>query len=231
MIYWSIFIGTAILSWLVSWNLQRKFKEYSKMPLGNGMTGKDVAEKMLHDNGIYDVKVISTPGKLTDNYNPTNKTVNLSDGVYGSDSVAAAAVAAHECGHAIQHAKAYAPLKMRSALVPIVSFASQWIPWVLLGGMLMLGQNGRGSSTLLLIGIILFATTTLFSFITLPVEINASKRALVWLNRSGITNSRNHDKAESALRAAAYTYVVAALSSLATLLYYIMIFMGGRNRN
>ncbi|MCL2650123.1 MAG: zinc metallopeptidase [Candidatus Azobacteroides sp.] len=226
--YWILFIGVAVVSWLVSWNLKRKFAEYSKIPLGNGMTGKDVAEKMLHDNGIYDVKIISTPGSLTDHYNPANKTVNLSEPVYASSSVAAAAVAAHECGHAVQHAKAYAPLKMRSALVPVVSFASQWIPWILIGGMLMLGSHGRGSSTLLLIGIILFATTTLFSFITLPVEINASSRALKWLNSSGITNTYNHDKAESALRSAAYTYVVAALASLATLLYYIMIFLGGR---
>ena len=226
--YWILFIGVAVISWLVSWNLKRKFTEYSKIPLGNGMTGKDVAEKMLHDNGIHDVKVVSTQGSLTDHYNPVNKTVNLSDVVYGSDSVAAAAVAAHECGHAIQHAKAYSPLKMRSTLVPIVSFASQWVSWILLAGMLMLGSNGQGSTTLLLIGIILFATTTLFSFITLPVEINASSRALKWLNSSGITNIHNHDKAESALRSAAYTYVVAALASLATLLYYIMIFLGGR---
>ena len=231
MSYWVLFIGVAVASWLVSWNLKRKFKEYSKIPLGNGMTGRDVAEKMLHDNGIYDVKVISTPGSLTDHYNPANKTVNLSEDVYGSDSVAAAAVAAHECGHAVQHAKAYGPLKMRSALVPFVSFASQWVSWILLGGMVLLGSDGRGNSTVLLIGIILFASTTLFSFITLPVEINASSRALKWLNGSGITNSYNHDKAEGALRSAAYTYVVAALSSLATLLYYIMIFLGGRNRS
>ena len=229
MSYWILFIGVAVVSWLVSWNLKRKFKEYSKIPLGNRMTGRDVAEQMLHDNGIYDVKVISTPGSLTDHYNPTNKTVNLSDSVYGSDSVAAAAVAAHECGHAIQHAKAYAPLKMRSALVPVVSFSSQWVSWILLGGMVLMGTGGN--STVLLIGIILFATTTLFSFITLPVEINASSRALRWLNSSGITNSYNHDKAEGALRSAAYTYVVAALSSLATLLYYVMIFLGGRNRS
>lgn len=229
--YWILFIGVAVISWLVSANMKRKFAEYSKIPLGNGMTGKDVAEKMLHDNGIYDVNVISTPGSLTDHYNPANKTVNLSDTVYGSGSVAAAAVAAHECGHAVQHAKAYAPLTMRSKLVPVVSFASKWVQWILLGGMFMLGSNGRGSSTLLLIGIVLFATTTLFSFITLPVEINASSRALKWLNSSGITNTYNHDKAESALRAAAYTYVVAALTSLATLLYYIMIFLGGGRRS
>lgn len=226
MLYWVLFIGIALASWLVSWNLNRKFKAYSKIPLGNGMTGKDVAEKMLHDNGIYDVKVLSTAGSLTDHYNPANKTVNLSEVVYGSDSVAAAAVAAHECGHAVQHAKAYAPLKMRSALVPVVSFSSRWVSWILLGGMLLLASNGN--SMLLLAGIVLFGLTTLFSFITLPVEIDASKRALAWLNRSGITNVYNHDKAEGALRSAAYTYVVAALSSLATLVYYIMIFLGGQ---
>ena len=160
---------------------------------------------------------------LTDHYNPMNKTVNLSEGVYYSNSVAAAAVAAHECGHAVQHAKAYAPLKMRSALVPIVSFASNIVSWVLLGGMLLLHTFPQ----LMLFGIILFATTTLFSFITLPVEINASQRALVWLNRAGITNVYTHDKAEDALKSAAYTYVVAALGSLASLMYYILIFLGG----
>jgi Zn-dependent membrane protease YugP len=179
---------------------------------------------MLRDNGIYDVKVTSTPGMLTDHYNPTNKTVNLSEGVYNTCSVAAAAVAAHECGHAVQHARAYAPLQMRSALVPVVQFSSSIVQWVLLAGMFMINTFPQ----LLLAGIILFAMTTLFSFITLPVEINASKRALVWLSSSGITNARNHTQAEDALRSAAYTYVVAALGSLATLVYYIMIFMGRR---
>lgn len=225
-IYWIIFIGIAVLSWLVSANLKNKFERYSHVPLANGMTGREVAEKMLHDNGIYDVKVVATNGMLTDNYNPTNKTISLSEPVYASNSVAAAAVAAHETGHAIQHAKAYAPLRMRSALVPVISFSSNIMTWVLLGGMLMLNTFPQ----LMLFGIILFATTTLFSFITLPVEINASKRALVWLNSSGITNVHNHDKAVDALRSAAYTYVVAALGSLATLLYYVMIFLGGRNR-
>ena len=215
--YWIIFIGFALLSWLVSSRLQGKFEKYSKIPMPNGMTGKDVAEKMLHDNGIYDVKVISTPGHLTDHYNPANQTVNLSESVYYSNSIAAAAVAAHECGHAVQHATAYAPLRMRSALVPVVSFASNIMTWAF--------------PQLLLFGIILFATTTLFSFITLPVEINASQRALVWLSNAGITNAYTHDKAEDALRSAAYTYVVAALGSLATLLYYIMIFLGGRSRD
>ena len=221
--YWIIFIGFALLSWLVSANLKRKFEKYSQVPLPNGMTGRDVAEQMLHDNGIYDVQITCTPGQLTDHYNPMNKTVNLSEGVYYSNSVAAAAVAAHECGHAVQHATAYAPLKMRSALVPVVSFASNIVSWVLLGGMLLLHKFPE----LMLFGIILFATTTLFSFITLPVEINASQRALVWLSRAGITNVYTHDKAEDALKSAAYTYVVAALGSLASLMYYIMIFMGG----
>lgn len=182
---WIIFIGVAVVSWLVQMNLQSKFKKYSKIPTGNGMTGADVALKMLHDNGIYDVTVTHTPGHLTDHYNPANKTVNLSESVYNSNSIMAAAVAAHECGHAVQHARAYAPLTMRSKLVPVVSFASNIMTWVLLGGILMLNTFPQ----LLLAGIILFAMTTLFSFITLPVEINASKRALVWLSSSGITNA------------------------------------------
>ncbi len=224
MMYWILFGGIALISWLASANLQRKFKAYSQIPLGNGMTGKDVALKMLHDNGIYDVNVISTPGSLTDHYNPANRTVNLSDVVYGSNSVAAAAVAAHECGHAVQHAKAYAPLQMRSKLVPFVSFASKWMTWVLLAGIFLVNTF----PTLLLAGICLFAITTLFSFITLPVEIDASRRALAWLSSAGVTNSYNHDKAQNALKSAAYTYVVAALSSLGTLVYYIMIYMGRR---
>ena len=223
MLYWIIFIGFALWSWVVSNRLQRKFETYSQIPLPNGMTGREVAEKMLHDNGIYDVQVTCTPGHLTDHYNPMTKTVNLSESVYASNSIAAAAVAAHECGHAVQHATAYAPLKMRSALVPVVSFASNIMTWVLLGGMLLLHTFPQ----LMLLGIILFASTTLFSFITLPVEINASQRALVWLSRAGITNVFTQDKAEDALKSAAYTYVVAALGSLATLMYYIMIFLGG----
>lgn len=223
--YWILLIGIALVSWIVQANLQSKFKKYSKIPVGNGMTGRDVALKMLHDNGIHDVQVTHTPGQLTDHYNPMTRTVNLSEGVYASDSIMAAAVAAHECGHAVQHARAYAPLKMRSALVPVVNFSSSIMSWVLLGGILMVNSFPQ----LLLGGIILFATTTLFSFITLPVEIDASKRALVWLSASGITNSYNHTHAESALRSAAYTYVVAALSSLATLIYYVMIFMGRRD--
>ena len=221
---WILFIGVALVSWLVQMNLQNKFKKYSKIPTGNGMTGADVALKMLHDNGIYDVKVTHTPGQLTDHYNPADKTVNLSDGVYNSNSIMAAAVAAHECGHAVQHARAYAPLTMRSKLVPVVQFASSIMSWILLAGILMVNSFPQ----LLLAGIILFATTTLFSFITLPVEINASQRALGWLSSSGITNAYNHSQAEDALRSAAYTYVVAALGSLATLIYYVMIFLGRR---
>ena len=223
--YFILFIGIAIISYIVQANLQSKFKKYSKMPLDNGMTGRDVAIKMLHDNGIYDVKVVSIPGSLTDHFNPTNKTVNLSEGVYNSCSVAAAAVAAHECGHAVQHAMAYAPLKMRSALVPFVSFASSWMTWILLIGIITV----QSFPQILLGGILLFASTTLFSFVTLPVEIDASRRALAWLSTAGITNVRNHSEASSALRSAAYTYVVAALSSLATLVYYILIYTRSRD--
>lgn len=224
-LYWIIFIGTAIASFLVEANLKSKFKKFSKIALPNGMTGADIARKMLAESGITDVKVISTPGMLTDHYNPTNKTVNLSEGVYNSTSIMAAAVAAHECGHAVQHDRAYAPLKLRSALVPVVSFASKWVMWVLLGGMLMIETFPQ----LLLAGIILFAATTLFSFVTLPVEIDASRRALAWLEDTGMVKGELHRNAESALRSAAYTYVVAALSSLATLLYYVMIFLGRRD--
>ncbi|GHV52835.1 membrane protein [Bacteroidia bacterium] len=192
-VQWILFIGIALLSWLVSYNLKRKFEKYSKIPLPGGMTGRDVAERMLHEHGIYDVKVISTPGRLTDHYNPADKTVNLSESVYLSNSIAAAAVAAHECGHAVQHAVAYAPLKMRSALVPIVSFSSNILTWVILGGIVLLNSFPY----LLLAGIVLFAFTTLFAFITLPVEINASQRAVVWLNRAGITNVSTYDKAVS----------------------------------
>ncbi len=223
--YWILLIGIALVSFIVQQNLQSKFKKYSQMPLSNGMTGRDVAEKMLHDNGIYDVRVTSTPGSLTDHYNPVNKTVNLSEGVYGSCSVAAAAVAAHECGHAVQHAQAYAPLKMRSALVPVVQFSSTIVSWVLLAGIIMI----ETMPSILLFGIILFAASTLFSFITLPVEINASQRALAWMSRAGITNAFNHKAAEDALKSAAYTYVVAALSSLATLVYYVMVYMNRRD--
>jgi len=223
--YWILFIGIAVISYIAQYNVQRKFKKYSQMPMAGGMTGKDIAEKMLRDNHITDVRVVSTPGMLTDHYNPATKTVNLSEGVYHSCSVAAAAVAAHECGHAVQHAESYAWLKMRSTLVPVVSFASNWITWILLIGILTI----QTYPAVMLFGIILFASTTLFSFITLPVEINASNRALAWLQSTGLTTQQNDAAAKEALTSAAYTYVVAALSSLATLIYYVMIYMGRRD--
>lgn len=221
--YWIIFIVIALLSYLVQSNLKQKFEKYSRMPLG--MTGREVAEKMLRDNGIYDVRVISTGGRLTDHYNPTDKTVNLSEDVYKQSNVAAASVAAHECGHAIQHAQAYAPLRMRSALVPAVSFASNWVQWLLLIGIFTVETFPQ----IMLGGILLFAMTTLFSFITLPVEIDASRRATNWMSRAGIVSASSYPMAVDALRSAAYTYVIAALSSLATLVYYLSIFMNRRD--
>jgi uncharacterized protein len=221
---WILFIGFMILSWIVSMVLKSKFKKYSKIPLDNGMSGRDVAERMLRDFGITNVKVESVQGQLTDHYNPADMTVNLSQEVYNGRSISSAAVAAHECGHAVQHAKAYAWLGFRSKLVPVVSFSSRWVQWILLAGILLV----QTFPAVLFAGIILFAITTLFSFITLPVEIDASRRALAWLSNAGITSYNTHDKAKDALKWAAYTYVIAALGSLATLLYYIMIFMGGR---
>ena len=223
---WYLLILIAVAGFGVQAMLQSRFKKYSRIPLRNGMTGRDVAEKMLHDNGIYDVQVISVRGQLTDHYNPTNKTINLSEPVYGSNSIAAAAVAAHETGHAFQHAKGYAPLKMRSALVPVVSASSRWVTWILLLGIVTVSTF----PALLWMGIGLFALTTLFSFVTLPVEKNATNRALRWLSSAGVTDVSNHSQATDALRWAGYTYVVAALSSLATLLYYIMIAMSGSRR-
>jgi len=225
MTIWIVFIGFMILSWIVSMVLKSKFKKYSKILVDNGMSGKDVAERMLRDSGISDVRVISVQGHLTDHYNPTDKTINLSQDVYNGRHISAAAVAAHETGHAIQHARAYAWLGFRSKLVPAVSFASKWVQWVLLAGVLLV----QTFPALLLAGIALFAMTTVFSFITLPVEINASQRALAWLSNAGITSYQNHDKAQDALKWAAYTYVVAALGSLATLMYYVMIFLGSRD--
>ena len=224
MAYWILFIGIALASWLVSASLERKFKKYAQVPLR--LTGKDVAEKMLHDNGIYDVSVTCIKGQLTDHYNPADKTVNLSEEVYRGANVASAAVAAHECGHAVQHATAYGPLGMRSALVPVVSFSSKWVTWIILGGMLLLG-TGAGR-VMLLAGIVLYAVITLFSLITLPVEVNASQRAVNWLQEAGITDRETTAMASDALHSAAYTYVVAALSALATLVYYILVFMGSR---
>ncbi|WP_372752033.1 zinc metallopeptidase [Labilibaculum sp.] len=222
---WIIFIAFTLLSWLVSSQLKSRFKKYSQIPTANGMSGREVAEKMLRDNGINGVRIGSVGGQLSDHYNPADRTINLSQDVYHGRSIAAAAVAAHETGHAIQHAQEYAWLQMRSALVPIVSFSSKWVQWVLLAGILMVNTFPQ----LLLAGIVLFAGTTLFSVITLPVEIDASRRALVWLKTSGITSYETQKSAYDALKWAAYTYVVAALSSLATLLYYVMIYMGRRD--
>ena len=223
---WILMLALMVLSYIVQASLQGKFTRYAKVSLPNGMTGKDVAEKMLRDHGINDVRVTCIPGRLTDHYNPTDHTGNLSRDVYYGNNVSAAAVAAHECGHAVQHATAYAWLRMRSALVPVVSFSSNVVMWVLLAGVLLV----ETVPALLLFGIFLFALTTLFSFITLPVEIDASRRAVAWLDRADIVNAETRPMAASALRSAAYTYVVAALTSLDTLLYYIMIFMGRSRR-
>lgn len=220
--YWILFISIALISWAVSASLERKFKRYSQERIL--LTGREVAEKMLRDSGITDVVVTCTPGHLTDHYNPTNKTLNLSESVYNEANIAAAAVAAHECGHAVQHATEYAPLQMRSAMVPAVNFAGKWVTWVLLAGVLLV----QSFPILLEAGIALFAITTLFAFVTLPVEIDASRRAVNWLEEAGITNRDTTAMASDALRSAAYTYVVAALSSLATLVYYILILVGGR---
>lgn len=224
MTYWLSFGLLMLASFLVQNMLQRRFEKYSKVPLSNGMTGAEVARKMMNDNGIYDVKVECIPGMLTDHYNPATKTVNLSEAVYSGRSVAAAAVAAHECGHVVQHAVGYAPLKMRTALVPIVTFSNNIVMWILLFGVMMVNVF----PALLWLGIILFAATTLFSFVTLPVEINASSRAVNWLESAGITNYETKPMAIDALKWAAYTYVIAALSSLATLFYYISV---ARNRD
>lgn len=210
-------IITMVASMIIQQVLQSKFNKYSKVMISNGMTGAQIAQKMLHEHGIYDVKVTSTRGTLTDHYNPMTKTVNLSEGVYASNSVAAAAVAAHECGHAVQHAYGYGPLKMRSALVPVVNIASSLVSWVILAGVILI----ETFPLLIWIGIALFATTTLFSFVTLPVEVNASTRAISWLSNAGITDYSTRPQAVDALKWAAYTYVIAALGSLATLLYYI----------
>ena len=222
---WIIFGALMLLSFALSSSLQNKFKRYAKMPTEGGLTGRDVAEKMLHDYGIYDVKITCVKGRLTDHYNPADQTVNLSEDVYYGNGISSAAVAAHECGHAVQHAVAYPWIKLRSALVPPVEFASRWVQWVLLAGILLV----EVFPDLLLFGIILFGITTLFSFVTLPVEIDASRRALAWLQGAGVASAQTYPAARDALRTAAYTYVVAAISSLATLLYYIMIFVGRRD--
>ncbi|GAB3774838.1 zinc metallopeptidase [Spirosoma horti] len=212
------------LSAFVSWRLRSKFNEYAQIGLSNGLSGAEIAQKMLNENGIYDVRVVSVEGMLTDHYNPEDKTVNLSADVYYGRSVASAAVAAHECGHAVQHKVAYAPLKLRSAMVPVLSVSSRYLQWVLLAGILLL----QTTPLPLAIGVGLFALTTLFSFVTLPVEFDASRRALAWIQDRGVVNQREYGFAKDALWWAAMTYVVAALGSLATLLYYASILMGGR---
>ena len=216
-----------LFSWMVSSKLKSKFELYSKLHLQNNMSGAEIAEKMLADNGITDVRVISTPGQLTDHYNPADKTVNLSEAVYNNRSVAAAAVAAHECGHAVQHSIGYQWLTMRSKLVPIVSVASNYMQWILLAGILMI----RIVPQLLLVGIIIFATTTLFSIITLPVEYDASNRALAWLENKRMLTQQEQVGAKDALKWAARTYLVAAIGSIATLLYYISIYSGSSRRD
>jgi len=224
MIVSIIFLG---ISMLVSLVLKSKFTKYSKVPLRNGLSGREIAEKMLRENGIYDVKVISVEGFLSDHYNPANRTVNLSPDVYNGTSVAAAAVAAHECGHAVQHATAYRWLTMRSRLVPAVQVTSSLVNWVLLIGVIMAAS---GNPTVLLIGIILMAVTVIFSLVTLPVEFDASNRALAWLNHTNVTNTDEYPKAKDALKWAATTYVVAALAVVVTLLQYIMLYLGSRDR-
>lgn len=220
-----LFIG---ISMVVSMILKSRFAAYSKIPLSARLTGKELAEKMLRENGIYDVKVVSVEGFLSDHYNPLNKTINLSPEVYNNYSIAAAAVAAHETGHAVQHATAYTWLNLRSKLVPAVQFSSTIVNWILLIGVFMAAS---GNSTLLLAGIGLFALTVLFSLITLPVEFDASRRALAWLNQTNVTNSQEYPKAKNALTWAAMTYVVAALAAVVTLVQYILIYMGSRDRN
>jgi Zn-dependent membrane protease YugP len=214
-----------LLSLYVSWRFKSKVKEYSQVGLANQLSGAEIAEKMLRDSGITDVQILSTEGELTDHYHPEKKTVNLSHDVYYGRSVIAAAVAAHECGHAVQHAKAYAWLTFRSKVVPIVSVTSRYVQWVLLGGIFLINTFPQ----LLLIGIILFAATTLFTIITLPVEFDASKRALAWLDSNGIVRKDEYPMTKDALKWAASTYVVAAIASIATLLYYAQIYMGRRD--
>lgn len=214
---WIIVIGVMVLSYIIQAMLQSRFNKYSQVPTSNGMTGAEVARKMLLDNGITDVEVTSVKGTLTDHYNPQTKTVNLSEAVYGQRNIAAAAVAAHECGHVLQHAQGYGPLKLRSALVPVVNFSNKAVQWVLLAGVLLFAVT----HSVLWLGVILFGMSTLFSLVTLPVEINASRRAIAWLESAGITNYETKPMAQDSLKWAAYTYVIAAIGSLATLFYYI----------
>lgn len=221
-----LFLG---LSFVVSAILKSKFTKYSKIPLSNGLSGREIAEKMLRENGIYDVKVTSVEGFLTDHYNPEKKTVNLSPEVYNGTSISAAAVAAHECGHAVQHATQYGPLVFRSKMVPAVQISSMLVNWILLAGMIMLAVSKN--PTVLLIGIIVMSVTVLFTLITLPVEFDASKRALAWLDRTNVTNREEYPKAKDALKWAATTYVVAALAAVVQLIQYIMIYANSRDRS
>lgn len=214
---WIIVIGVMVLSYIIQAMLQSRFNKYSQVPTSNGMTGADIARKMLRDNGITDVEITSVRGTLTDHYNPQTKTVNLSEAVYGQRNIAAAAVAAHECGHVIQHVQGYGPLKLRSALVPVVNFSNKAVQWVLLAGVLLFAVT----HSVLWLGVVLFGMSTLFSLVTLPVEINASRRAVAWLESAGITNYETKPMAQDSLKWAAYTYVIAAIGSLATLFYYI----------
>ena len=216
-----------LVSWAIQWRLRSKFKQYAQVELHANLTGAQIAERMLADHGITDVRIISTEGRLTDHYNPADKTVNLSEGVYAERSAAAAAIAAHECGHAVQHAAAYSMLQFRSALVPTLSAVSKWMPWVLLAGVFLINR----SLVPLGLGIALFSLTTLFAFITLPVEFDASRRALAWMDQRGVVTAQEQALAKDALWWAAMTYVVAALASLAMLLYYVSIFTGGSRRN
>lgn len=220
-----ILIAVMAVSWFVQWRLKSKFEKYSQVGLSNGLSGKEIAEKMLRENGIFDVRVLSVEGRLTDHYNPQDKTVNLSTDVYHGRSVAAAAVAAHECGHAVQHATAYSWLQLRSKMVPFLTISSRYMQWIILGGILLLNT----SAIPLAVGVALFAVTTLFSFITLPVEYDASNRALAWIDTHGIVTRSEHEMAADALKWAARTYLVAAIGSLATLLYYVSILMGRRD--
>ncbi len=220
-----VFLG---ISFLVSTILKQKFTRYSKIGLANGLSGREIAEKMLRENGIYDVKVVPGEGFLTDHYNPVTKTVSLSPEVFNGTSVSAAAVAAHECGHAVQHATQYGPLMLRSKLVPAVQFSSMLVNWILLAGMVVIALTNN--PTILLVGIVAMSITVLFTLITLPVEFDASKRALAWLNRTNITNGEEYPKAKDALKWAATTYVVAALAAVVQLIQYIMIYMNSRDR-
>lgn len=223
-----LIIGISMLfSWIVSSRLKSKFEHYSKVHLRNGLSGKEIAEKMLRDNGINDVQVVSVPGQLTDHYNPENKTVNLSEAVYMQRNAAAAAVAAHECGHAVQHAVGYSMLQLRSKMVPIVNISSNLLQFVLMGGIVVMAMSG--SKTILAVGVVLFAITTLFAFITLPVEYDASNRALKWLETTGTVSREEYAGAEDSLKWAARTYVVAALGSLAQLMYFASLLMGRRD--